>query len=83
MLYGLVLAEMEVRVQFLEMLQANIKPEYKHSGAQLGDCLVGMPNPFNNNICAVLAFENTMVHIRLHRRAAHQIADKHECIHFA
>jgi len=47
-----------------------------------------MPSPFNNNICAVLAFENSMVHIEiqrsgLNRRTASLIPDKHECIHFA
>jgi len=47
-----------------------------------------MPSPFNNSICALVAFENSMVHIefqgsRLHGRAARLITDKHECIHFA
>jgi len=38
MLFGLVLvpAEMEVRVEFVEILQAEFEPAYKHSGAQLG-----------------------------------------------
>jgi len=57
------------------------------TGAQLGDCLVGMPSPFSNNICDGLAFENSMMHIdfqgsQLHRRVAHLIPDKHECIRF-
>ena len=52
------------------------------------DCLVGMLSTFSNNICAVLAFENSMVHIefqagRLHRRTTRLIPDKHECIQFA
>jgi len=54
---------MEVEVQFLEILQAEFEPACKHSGAQHGDSLVDMPSPFDNNICAVLAFENNMVHI--------------------
>jgi len=50
-------------------------------------CLVGMPSPFNNNICAVLAFESSVVHIefqgnRLHRRACRQVPKNHECMHF-
>jgi len=36
MLFGLVLAEMEVGVKFLEILQAEFEPACKHSGAQLG-----------------------------------------------
>jgi len=35
MLFGLVLAEMEVGVKFLEILQANIKHACKHSWVQL------------------------------------------------
>jgi len=47
-----------------------------------------MPSPFDNNICAFLAFENSMVHIefqgsRLHCRVTHLIQDEHECMHFA
>jgi len=47
-----------------------------------------MPSPFDNNICAFLAFENSMVLIefqgsRLHRRAARLIPDEHVCIHLA
>jgi len=47
-----------------------------------------MPSPLDNNSCAFLAFENSMVHIefqgrRLHRRATRLIPDEHECIHFA
>jgi len=60
----------KVRHWFAERIRACIK----HSGARLGICLVGMPSSFSNNICAVLAFENSMLHIefqgsRLHRRA--------------
>jgi len=35
----------------------------KRSGSKLGDSLVGISSHFDNNICAVLAFENSMVHI--------------------
>jgi len=46
-----------------------------------------MPSHSNNNICVVLEFENSMVHIqfqgsRLHLRAADLILGGHECIHF-
>jgi len=80
---------MEVGVKFLAILQANIETAYKHSGVQLGlFSWHAVPSPFDNNIRAVLAFENSMVHIgfqdsRLHRKAACLIPDKHECIHFA
>jgi len=92
MLFGLVPAETEVGVKFFETLQTGFGPACKHSGALLRrykhHCLVGMPSLFNSNICAVLAFENSTVHIeyqgsRLHRRAARLLPDKHECIHFA
>ena len=53
MLVGLVPAEMEVGVKYLEILQAEFESVCKHSGAQL----VGMPSPFINNICALVAFE--------------------------
>jgi len=46
MLLVLVPAEMEVRVNFLEILQANNEHAYKHSGAQLGGLFgghMGMP----------------------------------------
>jgi len=79
-----------IGLMFLEILQANIEPAYKHSGEQLGGLSSrhAMPSHFNNNICAVLPFESTMVHIefqgsRLQRRAARLIPDKHECIHLA
>jgi len=47
-----------------------------------------MLSTLSNNIRAILAFQNRMVHIefqgsRLHRRAARLIPDKDECIHFA
>jgi len=35
-LFGLVPAEMEVGVKYLEILQAEFESAYKHSGAQLG-----------------------------------------------
>jgi len=54
---------MEVGVNFLEVLRAEFQPTRKRSGSILGDSLVGMPSPFDNNICAVLAFETRMVHI--------------------
>jgi len=46
-----------------------------------------MPSPFNNNICGVVAFESSVVHVefqgnRLHRRAARPLPNKHECVHF-
>ena len=83
---GLVPSEMGVGVKFLKDLQAEF--ELASQGCNQGDCLVGMPIPFDNNICTFFAFENSMVHIefqgrRLHRRAARLISDKHECIHFA
>jgi len=86
MLFGLVPEEMRVGVKFLEVLQAKARPASQ--GFNQGNCLVGMPSPFDNNICAFLAFEKSMVHIefqgsRLHRRAARLIPDEHECIHFA
>jgi len=86
MLFGLDPEEMEVGVKFLEVLQAEFEPASQ--GFNQGDCLVGMPSPFDNNICAFLAFQNSMVHIelqdsRLHHRAARLIPDEHECIHFA
>ena len=86
MLFGLVPSEMGVGVKFLEVLQAESEPASQ--GFNQGDCLVGMPSPFENNICAFLAFENSMVHIefqgsQLHCRAAHLIPDEHECLHFA
>jgi len=42
-----------------------------------------MASPFSNNICVVLVFQNSMVHIefqgsRLNRRAARLIPDEHE-----
>jgi len=46
MLFGLVPAEMEVRIKYLEISQAEFESARKHSGAQLGGCLVGMPSPF-------------------------------------
>jgi len=57
MLFGLVLAEMEFRVKYLEILQAEFESTCKHSGAQLGVSLVSMPSPFNNDICALVAFD--------------------------
>jgi len=36
MLFGLVLAEMEVGVKFLQILQAEFEPACKHSGAKPG-----------------------------------------------
>jgi len=47
-----------------------------------------MPSPFSNNICAVLAFENSMVHIEfqsswLLSRAACLLPNEQECMHFA
>jgi len=36
MLFGLALAQMEVGVKFLAIVQTNIETAYKHSGAQLG-----------------------------------------------
>ena len=86
MLFGLFLEDMGVGVKFLEVLQAEFEPASQ--GFNQGDCLVGMPSPFDSNICAFLAFENSMVHIefhgsRLHRRAARLIPDEHECVHFA
>jgi len=90
MSFGLVLAEMEVGVKFLAILQANIETAYKHSGVQLGGLFSrhAMPSPFDNNICAILAFEKSMVHIgfqgsQLHCKASRLILDKYECIHFA
>ena len=53
MLFGLVPAVMEVGVKYLEILQADFESACKHSGAQL----VGMPSPFNNNTCAIVAFD--------------------------
>jgi len=53
MLFGLVPAEMEVGVKYLEILQAAFESVCKHSGEQL----VSMPSPFINNICALVAFE--------------------------
>jgi len=41
------------RVKYLEILQAEFESACKHSGAQL----VGMPSPFNNKICALVAFD--------------------------
>jgi len=35
-IFGLVLAEMEVEVKFLEILQTEFEPEYKHSRGALG-----------------------------------------------
>ena len=55
MLFRLVPAEMEVGVKYLEILQAEFESACKHSVTQ-GGCLVGMPSPFNNNICALVAF---------------------------
>jgi len=82
-LSGLVPEEMEIWVKFLEILQAEFEPAYENNSG----CLVGMPRPFRNNICSILAFGNR-VHIkfqgsRLHRRAARLIPNEHECIHFA
>ena len=79
---------MEVGVKFLEILRAEFQPARKRSGSILGVSLVGIPNPFDNNICAVLAFETSMVYIefkvsRLHPRASRLIPYKHECIHVA
>jgi len=87
MLSGLVPAEMEVGVKCLEILQAEFEPA-SNTGAQLGVCLVSIPSPFSSNICVVLAFENSMVHMefqgsRLHRRVTRLIPDEYECIHFA
>ena len=65
MLFGLVPAEMEIRVKFLEILQVEFELACKYSGAQLGRVFSRHANPFNNNICAVLAFENSIVHIEL------------------
>ena len=39
MLFGLVPADMEVGVKFLEILQAEFEPAYKHLGAQIGRVL--------------------------------------------
>ena len=61
MLFGLVPAEMDVGVTFLEILQAEFKPVYKYSWTRLSVYSVGMPSRSNNNICAVLEFENSMV----------------------
>jgi len=77
---------MRVGVKFLEVLQAKARPASE--GFNQDNCLVGMPSPFDNNICAFLAFEKSMVHIefpvsRLHRKAARLIPDEHESIHFA
>ena len=51
-------------------------------GTQLGGLFSRHAKPLSNNICAVLAFENSMVNIefwgsRLHRRAARIIPDEH------
>jgi len=86
MLFGLVPAEMEVGVTFLEIFQAEFEP--LSQGRNLGDFLVGMLSPVCNISRALLSFENTMVRIefqssRLHRRAARLIPDEHQCIHFA
>jgi len=86
MLFGLVSAEMDVRVKFLENFQAEF--ELASQGRNYCDCLVSMPSPFSSNISALLAFENSLVHIefygsRRHRRVARLIPDEHECIHFA
>ena len=60
----LVPAEVEVGVKFLEILLAEFELACKHPGSRLGELfIVGMPSPFDNNICAVLEFENSMVHI--------------------
>ena len=53
MLFGLVPAEMEVGVKYLEILQAKFESACKYSGEQP----VGMPSPVNNNICALVAFD--------------------------
>jgi len=50
-LFGLVPAEIEVGVKFLEILQAEFEPAYKHSGVQLVGQLVGMPSPFTKGLC--------------------------------
>jgi len=83
MLFGLVPAEIEAGVKFLEIFQAEF--ELASQGRNYGDCLVSMPIPFSSNICALLAFENSLVHIefygsRLHRRVARLIPGEHECI---
>ena len=57
LLFGLVPAEMEVGVKYLEIFQAEFESACKHSGEQLGDCLVGMPSLFNKNICSLVAFD--------------------------
>jgi len=63
-IFRLVPAEVEVRVKFLKILLAEFQAACKHSGSKLGELLiVGMLSPFDNNICAVLAFENSMGHI--------------------
>jgi len=86
MLFGLVLTEMEVGIRFLEIMQTEFEPASQ--GHNQGDCLLDMPSLFNNNICVVLEFENSSVHIefqgaRLRCRATRVIPDKHECLHFA
>ena len=87
-LFGFVPAKMEVGVMFLAILLAEIEPAYKYSGAQSSGLFSRHANPFSNTICAVLVFENSMVHIvfqgsRVHWRAARLIPDGRECIHFA
>jgi len=89
LLFGLVPAKMEVGVKFLEILLTDFESLYKYRrGATRGVRLVGISCPLSNNICAVLTFENSILHIecqgsRLHRRAPRLIPDKHECTHFA
>ena len=61
MLFGLVPEEMRVGVKFPEVLQAKARPASQ--GFNQGNCLVGMPSPFDHSICASLAFEKSMVHI--------------------
>ena len=61
MLFGSILAEKEVGVKFLEIFKDRIGAYIQtFRGATWG-----MPSPFNNNICAVLTLQNSMVHIEL------------------
>jgi len=58
---GLVPAEVEVGVVFLEIFQDEFEPASQ--GHKQGDCLDGLPSHFSNNVRALLAFENSMMHI--------------------
>ena len=48
---------MEVGVKYLEILQAELSLHANVQEHNWGDCLVGMPSPFNNNICALVGFD--------------------------